>query len=355
MTEENIPQPTQPAEPALPEPETQQAQTDPQTPAPAEAREQIQSGLSTKSLAVLVILALMGAAGYGGLTYWQKQQNQYNSIIAGLQKQVGDLQKSVASDQKAQQAASAQIDHLQEIHAKSQDQILTDAVGAVTPSVVSIVISKDVPQLSVVYENPFGNDPFFQNLGIQVPVYQQNGVQRQKIGAGSGFIISSDGYILTNKHVVFDDAADYTVLLSNGKQKTAKVIYKDPTNDIAIVKIDGTGYQKVTFGDSSALKLGQTVIAIGNALGEYNNSVSVGIISGLNRSIQASGETGTEELDGVLQTDAAINPGNSGGPLADLNGNVVGINVATVQGSSNISFSIPINTVKAIIKTVLNK
>ncbi len=165
-------------------------------------------------------------------------------------------------------------------------------------------------------------------------------------------MITSDGYILTNRHVVVDQTADYTVLLSDGSQKPAKIIYIDQSNDVAIVKIEGS-YPKVSLGDSSSLKLGQSVIAIGNALGEYNNSVSVGIVSGLNRSITASGEGTSEDLSGVIQTDAAINPGNSGGPLLDLNGRVVGINVATVVGSSNISFSIPINTVKAIINSVI--
>ena len=153
-----------------------------------------------------------------------------------------------------------------------------------------------------------------------------------------------------------DDQADYTVLLSNGQQKPAKVIFKDPGNDLAIVKIDGNNYQPVNLGDSGSLKLGQSVFAVGNALGQYNNSVSVGVISGLNRSIQASGsELGTENLTGVIQTDAAINPGNSGGPLADLSGRVVGINVATVQGGNSIGFSIPINQVQQTLNFVLGK
>jgi len=207
----------------------------------------------------------------------------------------------------------------------------------------------------VQYENPFGDDPFFQNSGIQIPVYVPTGQsQSTEVAAGTGFLITSDGYILTNRHVVDIANASFTVLLSNGKQQTATVIYKDQTNDIAIIKIPGTGYPGVSLGDSTSLQLGQTVIAIGNALGQYNNSVSVGVISGLNRTITASDENGNNEtLNGIIQTDAAINPGNSGGPLLDLNGNVEGINVATVQGSNNIGFSIPINTVKSIIKTVL--
>lgn len=311
-----------------------------------------------KLIVIFVILAVFIAGGsffgimvFGNLIGQKTMTDQFSV----LQKQVLDLQqklKTVTADQKT--LSEKESSNRQVIHQKSQDELLTAAVSKVTPSVVSIVISKDVPQLEVAYENPFGNDPMFKDFGIQVPVYRQIGTTRKQVGAGTGFIITSDGYILTNRHVVSDKTADYTALLSNGKQESARVIYIDPNNDVAIVKIDGK-FTPVLLGDSAGLQLGQSVIAIGNALGEYNNSVSVGIVSGLNRSIQASGGGTSEQLSGVIQTDAAINPGNSGGPLLDLNGKVVGINVATVQGSSNISFSIPINTVKGIIKQVLGR
>jgi serine protease Do len=119
------------------------------------------------------------------------------------------------------------------------------------------------------------------------------------------------------------------------------------------MKISGSNYSKVDLGNSSSLKLGQSVFAVGNALGEYNNSVSVGIVSGLNRDIQASGGGSTESLTGVIQTDAAINPGNSGGPLVNLDGQVVGVNVATVLGSQSIGFSIPVDSVKSIISNIV--
>ena len=310
------------------------------------------------TIGILSLALVAGGAFYGFQVFKHKHDQQtVNSQISSLQKQIADLQSklnAVSTDQKT--LSDTESANRQVIHQKSQDELLTAAVAKVTPSVVSIVISKDVPNLTVTYVNPFGNDPFFKDSGIQVPVYQQNGTTHQKVGAGTGFIITSDGYILTNRHVVDDQTADYTVLLSNGKQQPAKVVYIDQNNDIAIVKIDGK-YSPVALGDSAGLQLGQSVIAIGNALGEYNNSVSVGIISGLNRSIQASDSSNgsSEQLTGVIQTDAAINPGNSGGPLLDLNGSVVGVNVATVQGSNNISFSIPINTVKAIIKQVTGK
>ncbi len=317
--------------------------------------------MRNKSLATIVIILVVAAAG--GFWYTQKinqkQAKDFNNKIALLQKQVGALESDItkiASSTTASALSERELANRQQVIQKSQDQMLTDAVAKVTPSVVSIVASKDVPNYQIVYVNPFGDDPFFQNSGIQVPEYQQNGTTHQQVSAGTGFLITADGFIFTNKHVVVDDQADYTVLLSSGKQLPGKVIYKDPTNDLAVVKISGSGYRAVNLDDSSKLALGQTVFAVGNALGQYNNSVSVGVISGLNRSIEASGsQLGTEQLNGVIQTDAAINPGNSGGPLSDLDGNVVGVNVATVQGSNNISFSIPINTVKPILKSVLGK
>ncbi len=237
---------------------------------------------------------------------------------------------------------------------QTSEEKLTKAVSLASPSVVSIVISKAVPQLEVEYINPFGNDRLFRNFDVKIPVYRQSGTVEQQVGAGSGFIVTSDGYILTNKHVVSDSSASYTVLLSTGVQKVAKIVYVDESNDVAIIKIDGS-YSPLSLGDSAALKLGQSVVAIGNALGEYSNSVSVGIISGLNRTIEASdGRGSVESLSGVIQTDAAINRGNSGGPLLDLSGKVVGVNVATVLGSNSISFAIPSNTVRSIVKNIIS-
>ena len=309
-------------------------------------------------LITLVIMISVFGAYTATKGFVANEEKGFNEKIAAVETQIAAVNASIAkiTGENTQTALSLkEIRNRQSVENKSQSQLLTEAVAKVTPSVVSVVISKDVPQLQVVYENPFGNDPFFQNFNIQVPVYQQKGTKNEQVGAGSGFLITSDGYILTNRHVVEDDTATYTVLLSNGTQKPAKVIYKDPNKDIAIIKISGTGYKPLPLGDSNSVQLGQSVIAVGNALGQYNNSVSVGIISGLNRSIEAADQTTgqPETLTGVLQTDAAINPGNSGGPLVDLSGNVIGINVATVVGSNNVSFSIPINSVKSIIHSQL--
>src|SRR3989344_33688 len=303
-----------------------------------------------------LVLLVGAASGVGFLAVQNKKQtaafqNIQEKTVA-LEEKIANLEKTISSIDEAMQKITVppkEIVRREYIREKSQEELLTEAVANVTPGVVSIVVSKDVPQLEVAYVNPFGDDPFYKDFDIKVPVYRQKGTTRQKIGAGTGFIVRADGYIVTNKHVAADETAYYTVLLTNGTQKTATVLYRDPLQDIAIIKIPASCYTSVPLGDSSALKLGQSVIAIGNALGEYNNSVSVGIISGLDRSIDASGGGTTEHLSGIIQTDAAINPGNSGGPLVDLSGKAIGVNVATVTGSSNISFSIPANIVKDIL------
>lgn len=171
----------------------------------------------------------------------------------------------------------------------------------------------------------------------------------QQEGAGTGFIITSDGLIVTNKHVVDDANTAYTAFMTDGKKFDAKVMAKDPFNDLAILKIEATGLPTVELGDSDALKVGQWVVAIGNAFGKFDNSVSVGVVSAKNRKLDGSGSA---ELTGLLQTDATINPGNSGGPLVNLKGQVIGVNTAIFSGtgtSTGISFAIPINSIKKAI------
>ena len=228
-----------------------------------------------------------------------------------------------------------------------QEALVIDAVKKADPAVVSIIITKEVPVVEQYYEN-YGNGPF----SFQIPQYRQNGTEEQEIGGGSGFIVSEDGYIMTNSHVVDDEAADYTVFMSDGIDYSAEVIAKDSMNDIAVLKIDATELPYLEFGDSDALELGQSVIAIGNPLLEFNNSVSLGIVSGLSRSILAGDGYGkSEQLEGIIQTDAAINPGNSGGPLLNLEGEVIGVNVA-VASAENIGFSLPGNLVERTFESV---
>ncbi len=232
----------------------------------------------------------------------------------------------------------------------AEENIVADLVEKNSPSVVSIVISKDVPKVRNFFGSPFGM-PFFSPFNGGKSGTTET--ERQKVGSGSGFFVSADGLIVTNKHVVADEQAEYTVLSGNGEEHTAKVLARDPSNDIAIIKIEGNNFPTVTVGDSDKIRVGETIIAIGNPLGEFENSVSRGIVSGLKRNLDAgSGTGGSERLSDIIQIDAAINPGNSGGPLFNLSGEVIGVNVAMAQGAENIGFSLPINQVKRIVEQV---
>jgi serine protease Do len=240
------------------------------------------------------------------------------------------------------------------------ENAVINAVKQASPSVVSITISENVPVIENCAYNPFQNAPpeFQQFLGngssgFTTPCATGQ-TQLQQIGGGSGFIISSDGLILTNKHVVSDANASYSVLTNDGKTYAAKVLARDPGQDLAVVKINATGLPTVSFGDSNGIQLGQSAIAIGNALGEFSNTVSVGVVSGLGRTVTASEPTtgAAETLQGVIQTDAAINPGNSGGPLLNLQGQVIGINTAIASNAQSIGFAIPINQAKRDITSV---
>ncbi|MEI8061617.1 MAG: trypsin-like peptidase domain-containing protein [Candidatus Berkelbacteria bacterium] len=205
---------------------------------------------------------------------------------------------------------------------------IIDSSNKVSPAVVSIVAKSQVQTI-------FGDTS-------------------QATSAGTGFIITSDGLILTNKHVVSDASAIYTIIAADGKNYDGKIQSIDPLNDLAVIKITTTGLPVVELGDSDQLQVGQWVVAIGNALGQYQNTVTAGVISAKQRDIQASDSTGasSENLSGMLQTDAAINTGNSGGPLVNLQGQVIGINTAVASGAQGIGFAIPINAAKSAIDSI---
>ncbi|MBP6914187.1 trypsin-like peptidase domain-containing protein [Candidatus Parcubacteria bacterium] len=210
-----------------------------------------------------------------------------------------------------------------------EDKVI-NVVKSASPSVVSIVITKEVPIYSA-YDWFWG-------------VPQSQGTEKQQVGAGSGFIVSSDGMVLTNKHVVSDTKAEYTVITNDDKEYEALVLARDPVQDIAILKIQSNdSFSPIKLGSSENIQIGQTSIAIGNALGQLKNTVSVGVISGLERTVTATGGTTTETLEDIIQTDAAINSGNSGGPLLNLMGEVIGINTAVASSAENIGFAIPID------------
>src|SRR3989338_3037671 len=227
-----------------------------------------------------------------------------------------------------------------------------DVVRRVSPAVVSILISKEVSARS----SPLFPSDIFREFGFEIEVPQEQepaAPQKRQVGGGTGFIISSDGLIITNKHVIFDDTATYTVVTADGKQYPAKIVARDPFIDVGFIKIEAKGLSTVRLGNSDTLDIGETVIAIGNALSEFSNTITVGVISGIKRRVTAGGAgVGSEVIEEAIQTDAAINPGNSGGPLVNLKGEVIGINTAVSQAGQSVGFAIPINQAKSAIESV---
>lgn len=213
------------------------------------------------------------------------------------------------------------------IQVTTEESAIISTVDKSSPAVVSIIAK--------------GVDPFSGSLADQ--------------GAGTGFIVDPSGVIVTNSHVVSSVDSIYTVVTKDKKTYTAKNISRDPVNDVAVLRIEATGLPHLTFGDSSAIKVGQEVVAIGNALGQFDNTVTTGVVSGVGRGITASSALGSsaESLEGLIQTDAAINPGNSGGPLLNLAGEVIGINTAVAGGAQNIGFAVPSNTAQTILSNYL--
>ncbi|MBI1863233.1 trypsin-like peptidase domain-containing protein [Candidatus Microgenomates bacterium] len=225
----------------------------------------------------------------------------------------------------------------------SEESAVTHVVEKSLPSVVTVGINMTTrtrDTFSLDPSNPFA--PFRRTPGTQ---------QEIKQNIGSGFVATSDGLIITNKHVVSETDATYTVLANDEKKYNVEKIYRDPLNDLAILKINATGLKPLPLGDSSKLKLGQIAIAIGTPLGEFTNSVTTGIVSGLGRGITAGSpyEGFVEKLDNIIQTDAAISPGNSGGPLLNSVGEVIGVNTAVSAEGQNIGFAIPVAIVHDLI------
>jgi S1-C subfamily serine protease len=225
-----------------------------------------------------------------------------------------------------------------------EESVIIDVIDKTLPSVVTIGIKKATNTGGSIEIDPF--DPFtpFRRIPGQEEVIERN--------IGSGFIISENGLVITNRHVVGDDSANYEVLTNSGKKYVVKDIYRDPLNDLAILKIDADNLKPLELADSSQLKLGQIAVAIGTPLGEFTNTVTTGIVSGLGRGIRAGSplEGLVEQLDNVIQTDAAINPGNSGGPLLNSSGQVIGVNTAVSGEGQNIGFAIPSNVVANLIE-----
>jgi len=225
----------------------------------------------------------------------------------------------------------------------TEESVVIDAVEKVGPSVITILedrpIQAQIPQ-------QFGPFSFFGLDEIEEEDPEPKII-------GSGFVVTSDGLIVTNKHVVSDSNSKYQILTNDDKTYDIEKIYRDPLNDVAILKVNSTDLRPVELGNSDNLKVGQFVIAIGSALGEFRNSVTTGVISGLGRGITAGSpyQGFAEKLDNVIQTDAAINPGNSGGPLLNSSSQVIGVNTAVSTEGQNIGFALPINAIKQSIDT----
>jgi serine protease Do len=282
---------------------------------------------------IIAIILIGGLSGYGGA--WLENHNNNGGIVTG----------SLSSQEKV---------------VTSQGQLISQIAKTVGPSVVSVNVdinaSSSSSSSSSSGSGDGSSDGGFGLYGFSQP--------EQEEAAGTGIILSSDGLIITNRHVVPVGTTNVSVTLSNGTElKDVSVIGRTSDSDsldIAFLKINNAKGQKLTpavIGDSSTVQVGDEVVAIGNALGQFQNTVTSGVISGYGRSVQATDSSGdassAENLDDLFQTDAAINEGNSGGPLVDMNGQVIGINTATAGDAENIGFSIPINDAKGLIDQVV--
>jgi serine protease Do len=287
--------------------------------------------VSFAKLAVGILLIIIG--------FLSLQQYYPNLIPSSFQNSLTDLKDKF---QIKLPSIPQPLEHENVVY---QESVITQVVEKTLPSVVTIGIETTKQSQSGIEMNPF--DPFGQ---FEVTPNEQSEPIKQNIG--SGFIVSKDGLIITNKHVVRDTEAKYRVITNDNNEYEVDQIYRDPLNDLAILKINTKNLKPLSLGDSSKLKLGQLAIAIGTPLGEFQNTVTVGIISGIGRGITAGSpfEGFVEKLDNVIQTDAAISAGNSGGPLLNSKGQAVGVNTAVASEGQNIGFAIPINVVTGLIK-----
>lgn len=225
------------------------------------------------------------------------------------------------------------------------ESAIIDAVNTVSPSVVTIIATRDLP----LYQNRALNfdDRYYEDLIF--------GESENVVSGGSGVTISSNGLVLTNNHVIDEPSLEYSVITKSGQTFKVTSIQADQLHDIAILRLtDETGESPndlpfATLGDSDVLQVGQYVIAIGNALAKFSNTVTAGVVSALGRSITADDFGGADNLLNLIQTDASIHLGNSGGPLIDLNGRVIGINTAIATNADGIGFAIPTNDIRPLL------
>ena len=251
------------------------------------------------------------------------KQKSYTSLFSDLSNQVGGLLGVEGKEYTGPKTLLRQ-------EVVQEESVVISAVEKVSPAVVSVVVKT--------VDFDFITGPFESESGI-----------------GTGFIVDENGLIVTNSHVVDQAAGEYSVVLKDGSTYDVDKIHFDRSSDIAILEITARGLSVVEFGDSEELKVGQMAIAIGNALGRFQNTVTTGVVSGVGREITASAgfRAPTTVYNNAIQTDAALNPGNSGGPLLNSSGQVIGINVATTAGAENISFAIPVNILKPLLESFI--
>ena len=219
-------------------------------------------------------------------------------------------------------------------------------VERVTPAVVSIVVKKERGDLD--QSAYFFGGSYYSTE----PLDSESAAELVEVSSGTGFFVTQDGYLLTNRHVVDDEGVSYFVVTNDGEELPAELVDIDPVQDIAVLRVQGDSFSTVTLGDSDDIRIGQTVIAIGNTLSEFRNTVTKGVVSGINRRVTAGDSYNAEVIDQAIQTDAAINPGNSGGPLINLLGEVIGINTAVSFQGESVAFAIPINEAKRAVEDV---
>lgn len=301
---------------------------------------------------ILIVFFIGFAFGVFTKSDFSKEIRNFSSWVLHLKDKILSKKTEFPKEEKSEE--KTQKEEPSYLPQTTQEEMIIKVVKESSPAVVSVIISKDIPKLKLYYEEPFKEFEEFFGIPFEfkIPQYRQEGYEKQEIGGGTAFFVSDDGLLLTNAHVVSEKDADYTVLTNDGKRYSAKVLARDTSRDLAILKVEGGPFPTLKFGDSDKLQIGQTVIAIGNALGEFKNTVSVGVISGLGRKVTASGGGVVETIEDVIQTDAAINRGNSGGPLLNLKGEVIGVNFAMASGAENIGFAIPINQAKRNIEQI---
>lgn len=301
------------------------------------------------SARLLVVVAIVGIV-VGG----------FSGIVGGLLVTTGRIGSFQQAVNTIRESVTATGERSGAIVRMEEESATIAAVRAASPAVVSIVVQKEVAMGA--RGNAFPFDEWF-NVGLPFPMLPtppaSNAGRREKqqVGGGSGFIVTSDGYILTNRHVVSDPNAEYLVLLNDDREFPAHVLARDPLNDLAVLKIDVGAARPlpvIEFGDSDRLQIGETVIAIGYALSEFRNTVTKGVVSGMNRRVVAGDGSGSSEvIEEAIQTDAAINPGNSGGPLLNLRGEVIGLNTAVSREGQLLGFAIPIRVAKQAVESVV--